>query len=212
MTLDLGVLVSGNGTNLQAILDAIAAGRLDARVRLVLSNKPQVGALERAARAGVLSRVVSHRDYPERQAFDAELVRALNEAGVQWVVLAGFMRVLTPVFLEAFKGRIINIHPSLLPAFPGLNAQRQALEYGVKVTGCTVHFVDAGVDTGPIIAQRAVPVLDADDEASLSQRIHAAEHELLVSVLIDIAAGRVRPLDTSRKPRAGESEARQGSS
>jgi phosphoribosylglycinamide formyltransferase-1 len=203
MTVDLGVLVSGNGTNLQAILDAIAGGRLDARVRLVISNKPGVGALERAARAGVPSRVIAHRDHPSREAFDRELVAALNEAGVQWIVLAGFMRVLTPVFLDAFKGRIVNIHPALLPSFPGVNAQRQALEHGVKVSGCTVHFVDAGVDTGRIIAQRAVPVLDTDDEPSLSERIHAAEHELLVSVLVDIAAGKVRPLDA---------EARQGSS
>lgn len=194
MTVDLGVLVSGNGTNLQAILDAIAAGRLDARVRLVLSNKSGVGALDRATRAGVASRVISHRDHPSREAFDHELVAALNEAGVTWIVLAGFMRVLTPVFLDAYKGRIINIHPALLPSFPGVNAQRQALEHGVKVTGCTVHFVDAGVDTGRIIAQSAVPVLDSDDEASLSQRIHAAEHELLVSVLVDVAAGKVLPL------------------
>jgi phosphoribosylglycinamide formyltransferase-1 len=199
MTVDLGVLVSGNGTNLQAILDAVADGRLDARVRLVLSNKPDVGALERARRAGVPSRVISHRDYPTREAFDRELVAALNEARVEWIVLAGFMRVLSPVFLDAYQGRIINIHPALLPAFPGVNAQRQALEYGVKVTGCTVHFVDAGVDTGRIIAQRAVPVLDSDDEASLSQRIHGAEHELLVSVLVDIAAGKVRPLDAEAR-------------
>ena len=199
MTVDLGVLVSGNGTNLQAILDAIAAGRLDARVRLVISNKPGVGALDRAARAGVPSRVIAHRDHPSREAFDRELVTALNEAGVTWIVLAGFMRVLSPVFLDAYKGRIVNIHPALLPSFPGVNAQRQALEHGVKVTGCTVHFVDAGVDTGRIIAQRAVPVLDADDEASLSQRIHAAEHELLVSVLVDIAAGKVRPLDAEAR-------------
>jgi phosphoribosylglycinamide formyltransferase-1 len=154
-----------------------------------------VGALDRAARAGVPSRVISHRDHPNREAFDRELVLALREAGVTWIVLAGFMRVLTPVFLDAYKGRIINIHPALLPSFPGVNAQRQALEHGVKVTGCTVHFVDAGVDTGRIIAQHAVPVLDSDDEASLSQRIHTAEHELLVSVLVDIASGKVRPLE-----------------
>jgi phosphoribosylglycinamide formyltransferase-1 len=212
MTVDLGVLVSGNGTNLQAILDAIAGGRLDARVRLVISNKPGVGALDRAERAGVPSRVIAHRDHPSREAFDQELVAALNEAGATWIVLAGFMRVLTPVFLDAYKGRILNIHPALLPSFPGVNAQRQALEHGVKVTGCTVHFVDAGVDTGRIIAQRAVPVLDGDDEASLSQRIHAAEHELLVSVLVDIAAGKVRPLDEPRDPRRGKPEAHQGSS
>jgi phosphoribosylglycinamide formyltransferase-1 len=187
-----GVLVSGNGTNLQAILDAIAAKRIDAKVGVVISNKPGVRALERAARAGVAHQVISHRDYPSREAFDGELVSALRAANVDWVVLAGFMRVLTPVFLDAYAGRIVNVHPALLPSFPGVNAQRQALEHGVKITGVTVHFVDSGVDTGPIIAQRAVPVLPGDDEASLSERIHAAEHELFVEVLADIADGKVR--------------------
>jgi len=120
-------------------------------------------------------------------------VRALREAGVEWVALAGFMRIVTPVFLDAFAGRIVNVHPALLPSFPGVNAQRQALEHGVKITGCTVHFVELGVDAGPIIAQRAVPVLPGDDEASLSERIHAAEHELFVEVLADIASGKVKP-------------------
>jgi len=193
VAITLGVLVSGNGTNLQAILDAIAAGRIDARVGLVISNKPGVKALERAARAGVPSVVISHREHPSREAFDAELVRALREAGVEWVALAGFMRIVTPVFLDAFAGRIVNVHPALLPSFPGVNAQRQALEHGVKITGCTVHFVELGVDAGPIIAQRAVPVLPGDDEASLSERIHAAEHELFVEVLADIASGKVKP-------------------
>lgn len=193
MTITLGVLVSGNGTNLQAILDAIAAGRLDARVALVISNKPGVPALARAERAGVPHVVISHREHPSREAFDAELVRALRGAGVEWVVLAGFMRVLSAVFLDAYAGHVINIHPALLPSFPGVDAQRQALEHGVKITGCTVHFVDSGVDTGPIIAQRAVPVLPGDDVSSLSQRIHAVEHELYVEVLSDIAAGRITP-------------------
>jgi phosphoribosylglycinamide formyltransferase-1 len=194
VAINLGVLVSGNGTNLQAILDAIAASQLDARVAIVISNKPGAFALERAARAAVPHTVISHREHASREAFDAELVRALSEAGVDWVVLAGFMRVLTSVFLDAYAGRIINIHPALLPAFPGVNAQRQALEHGVKISGCTVHFVDSGVDTGPIIAQRAVPVLPSDDEATLSQRIHVAEHELLVQVLADIADGKVTRL------------------
>lgn len=191
MTLELGVLVSGNGTNLQAILDAIASGTLDARVRLVISNKPSVTALERAARAGVPNLCIPHTAFPSREAFDEALVSALRTAGVEWVVLAGFMRVLTPVFLQAFGGKIVNIHPSLLPAFPGTNAQRQALEYGVKVSGCTVHLVDSGVDTGPIVAQRAVLVQNGDDEATLSQRIHEAEHALLVESLQALAAGRV---------------------
>jgi phosphoribosylglycinamide formyltransferase 1 len=193
VTITLGVLVSGNGTNLQAILDAIAAGRLDARVALVISNKPDVRALERAARAGIPHLTISHRDHESREAFDAELVRALGAAGVEWVALAGFMRVLTSVFLDVYGGRTVNIHPALLPSFPGVNAQRQAIEHGVKISGCTVHFVDSGVDTGRIIAQRAVPVLPGDDEAALSERIHAVEHELFVEVLADIAAGKVKP-------------------
>ncbi len=181
--LQLGVLVSGGGTNLQAILDAVERGELDADVRMVLSNRDGVYALERARKAGVPTKVISHRDFPERSAFDRALVEALRAAGVTSIALAGFMRVLTPTFLQAFPGRVINIHPALLPAFPGTHAQRQALEYGVKVAGCTVHFVDAGTDTGPIIAQTAVPVHDTDTEESLQARILTCEHELYVSVL-----------------------------
>jgi len=191
-TLDLGVLVSGNGTNLQAILDAVQERTLDAKIRLVLSNKADAFALERARKAGVETAVVSHRDYASREQFDAAIVEALKRAGAEWIVLAGFMRVLTPTFLDAFPRRIVNIHPALLPAFPGVNAQKQALEYGVKLSGCTVHFVDSGVDTGPIIAQRVVEVRDDDEEASLAERIHREEHTLLVEVLRLIAAGRVR--------------------
>jgi phosphoribosylglycinamide formyltransferase-1 len=185
--LDLGVLVSGSGTNLQAILDAVAEGRLDARVHVVVSNKPGVPALDRAQRAGVPAVVVPHRDFSSREEFDRKLVEVLRAAGVKLVVLAGFMRVLTPVFLQAFAGRVINIHPSLLPAFPGVGAQGQALAHGVKVTGCTVHYVDAGVDTGPIIAQRAVPVLDGDTVESLTARLLEQEHALMVEALNRIA-------------------------
>jgi len=195
----LGVLVSGTGSNLQAILDAIGSGALRAEVKLVLSNKPDVLALERAAKANVPARAIPHRDFSSREEFDRALVAALKEAGVEWIVLAGFMRVLTSEFLRAFGGRIINIHPALLPAFPGVNAIQQALDYGVKVTGCTVHYVDHGVDTGKIIAQRAIPVLPGDDHASLATRMHAAEHELFVSVLKEVAAGNVKPLDSSSK-------------
>lgn len=190
--LKLGVLVSGTGTNLQAILDAIAAGRLAAEVRVVVSNKAGVAALERAERAGVPARVVSHKDFPSREAFDAALVEVLRGAGVQWIVLAGFMRVLTRTFLDAFPWRVVNIHPALLPSFPGVDAQRQAFEYGVKVTGCTVHLVDEGTDTGPIIAQRAVSVLDGDDVERLRQRLLEVEHALLVEVLSRIAGGEVQ--------------------
>jgi len=202
-SLNLGVLVSGRGSNLQAILDAIAAGSLDARVRLVISNKPGAQALERAEKAGVPTRTIPHKDFASREAFDAALVEALREAGAQWIVLAGFMRLLTPTFLGAFAGRILNIHPSLLPAFPGAHAHRDAIDYGVKVTGCTVHIVDEGVDTGPIVAQRAIAVRDDDDEESLAARLLHEEHALLVEVLRWIAADRlaVEPGGDGRRPR-----------
>ncbi len=191
-TLDLGILVSGSGTNLQAILDAVAEGRLDARIRLVVSNVPGVRALERARAAAVPSTVVSHKDFSSREAFDARLASVLREAGVRWVALAGFMRVLSDTFLEHFRDRVLNIHPALLPSFPGIHAQRQALEYGAKLTGCTVHFVDAGVDTGPIILQRAVPILDTDDESTLSARILVEEHRAYVEALTLLSTERVR--------------------
>jgi phosphoribosylglycinamide formyltransferase-1 len=192
MPLELGVLVSGNGTNLQAILDAIARGTLDARVRVVISNRRDAFALERARTAGAPALAIPHGGFESREAFDRALVAALREHGVEWVVLAGFMRLLTPELLFAFRGRIVNVHPALLPAFPGTHAIRRALEAGAAVTGCTVHFVDEGVDTGTIIAQREVPILPGDDEATLTERMHTVEHELFVAVLSDIAAGKVR--------------------
>jgi phosphoribosylglycinamide formyltransferase-1 len=202
-TLDLGVLVSGTGTNLQAILDATASRALDARMRLVISNKAGALALERATRAGVPTRIIAHGDYATREDFEDALLLALREAGVEWIVLAGFMRVLTAQFVRSYQGRIVNIHPALLPSFPGTHAQRQALMYGAKVAGCTVHLVDEGVDTGPIIGQRAVPVLEDDDEESLAARILKEEHRLLVEVLQIIAAGRmvVVPREAGQRPR-----------
>ena len=191
MTLDLVVLVSGSGTNLQAILDAVAEKRLDARVRLVLSNKPGVKALDRARGHGVATRVLSHKEFATREAYDAELVKLVREAhggsAHGFVVLAGFMRILTTTFLDAFPGRVINIHPSLLPSFPGVNAQQQAVAHGVRISGCTVHLVDAGTDTGRILAQAAVPVLPGDDEHTLGARILEQEHRLLPGVLQSIA-------------------------
>lgn len=191
--LNLGVLVSGNGTNLQAILDAIERGTLLAQVKVVFSNRADAFALERARRAQVPVVVCSHRDFSSRETFDEKLVASLREHGVEWVALAGFMRILTPVFFAAYGGRTLNIHPSLLPAFPGTHAIRQALEHGVKVTGCTVHWVTEGVDAGPIIAQRAVALNADDSEETLAERIHRVEHELYVEVLAELAAGRVRP-------------------
>jgi len=187
----LGVLVSGSGTNLQAILDAIAGGRLDARVVVVISNKASAGALERATRAGVPTLTLDHKAFDGREAFDAALVDALRQHRAEWVVLAGFMRILTRVLLDAFPMRVVNIHPALLPSFPGVDAQRQAVEYGVRVTGCTVHFVDTGTDTGPIIAQRALDVLPGEDVESLKKRLLAVEHQLLPEALQWIAEGRV---------------------
>ena len=187
----LGVLVSGSGTNLQAILDAIRERTLDARLAVVVSNVPEAKALDRARAASVETVVVDHRGFADRAAFDAAVVEVLRARGVELVVLAGFMRLLTPVLLDAFPLRIVNVHPALLPAFPGIHGQRQALEYGVRVAGCTVHFVDRGTDTGPIIAQATVPVLDDDDEPALTARILAKEHELLPRVLQWVADGRV---------------------
>ncbi|MSM38370.1 MAG: phosphoribosylglycinamide formyltransferase [Geobacter sp.] len=174
----VGVLVSGNGTNLQSIIDRIESGELLARIACVISNKADAFALERARRHSIPAIHLDHRQYQNREAYDAALVTTLGTHGVELVVLAGFMRILTPVIIDAFPNRIMNIHPALLPAFPGLHAQQQALDYGVKVSGCTVHFVDAGCDTGPIIIQAVVPVVEGDTEDSLSQRIHKEEHRI----------------------------------
>lgn len=187
----LGVLVSGRGSNLQSILDAVASRTLDARVAVVISNVDKVAALDRAHKAGVEALVIDHRLFENRQAFDAAVVSVLRSRGVDLVVLAGFMRLVTDALLDAFPMRIVNVHPALLPAFPGVNGAKQALDYGVRAAGCTVHFVDRGTDSGPIIAQAAVPVLDGDTESTLSERILAREHELLPRVLQWIAEGRV---------------------
>src|SRR5689334_15747583 len=162
MTLDLGVLISGRGSNLAAILEAIAAGTLDARVRVVISNKAAAGGLEIARAAGIPAVVIPHGEHPDRASFDAGVVAALREAGAACVVLAGFMRLVTPVLLDAFPYRVVNIHPSLLPAFPGVDAQAQALAYGARITGCTVHLVGGGTGPGPIIWPAAGPVVEAD--------------------------------------------------
>jgi phosphoribosylglycinamide formyltransferase-1 len=158
----------------------------------VISNIASAGGLDRAKASGVPSIVVDHREYVSRREFDAKIVQILEQHGVEYVVLAGFMRVLTEKLLDSFPMRIVNIHPSLLPAFPGINAQSQAFTYGVRVTGCTVHFVDGGTDTGPIIAQCAVPVLPDDTDEKLRKRILVQEHKLLVDVLQWIAEGRVQ--------------------
>lgn len=189
--MDLGILISGRGSNLEAILTAIDDGTLAARARLVLSNRPGAPGLEIARRHGVPTAVVPHAGQASRGAFDALLVEELRAAGVTTVALAGFDRIVSRTLIEAFPGGVVNIHPALLPSFPGLHAQRQALEYGVRVTGVTVHFVDEQMDHGPIIAQAAVPVREDDDEESLSARILAEEHRLYPAALQRLARGMV---------------------
>jgi len=169
-------LVSGRGSNFQAIAEAIRTGHIPARIGVLISNVPDAGALRYAAEAGIAAVVLDHRGYPTRDAHEEAMERALRDAGTDLVCAAGYMRIIGERLIRAYPGAIMNIHPALLPAFPGLHAQRQALAYGVKVSGCTVHFVDEGMDTGPVILQRAVPVLPNDDEASLSARILAEEH------------------------------------
>lgn len=189
--LRLGVLASGGGSNLQAIIDHCRDGRLAAEIAVVIANNPAAGALERAQTAGIAARCINHRDYRDREAFDTALVAALRAAGVELVVLAGFMRIITPVMIDAFPQRIINIHPALLPAFPGLHVQQQALDYGARFAGCTVHFVDGGVDTGPIIIQAVVPVLPGDTVDTLTARILEQEHRVYPRAIQLIAEGRV---------------------
>jgi phosphoribosylglycinamide formyltransferase 1 len=190
--LKAGVLISGRGSNLQALLDACAAAEFPAEIALVISNRPDAPGLDRARRVGVAARVIEHRKYPGREAFDAALDEALRTAGVELVCLAGFMRVLAPGFVAAWRDRLINVHPSLLPAFRGLHTHERVLAAGVRITGCTVHFVRAEVDAGPIIVQAAVPVLPGDDADTLSARVLAAEHRCYPLALRLVAQRRVR--------------------
>ena len=195
----LGVLASGGGTNLQAILDACATGRIDARVAVVLSNLPGAGALTRAEKAGVATEVLPSKGVSDRVAYDAKLAERLQGHGVDLVCLAGYMRIVTPAFLRAFgptpstRGcpRVVNVHPGLLPSFPGLHAQKQTLDYGARFAGCTVHFVDEGTDTGPIVVQAIVPVLPDDTEETLAARILVQEHRLYPQAIQWFAQGRL---------------------
>ena len=178
MQRNIGVLISGRGSNLQAIIDAVQDGRLVARIALVISNRPDAYGLERARQAGIETLVRDHKAWPSREAYEAVLVEDLRARNVQLVCLAGFMRLLGATFVDAFPTRILNIHPALLPSFPGLHAQRQALEHGVKFSGATVHVVDTNLDAGPIVMQAVVPVFTDDTEDSLSARILAEEHRI----------------------------------
>lgn len=174
----LGVLISGRGSNLKAIIDAIAEGRLDARIAVVISNIAGAPGLEHARKAGIETMVLSHRAYSSREDYDRALVKVLDDRGVGLVCLAGFMRLLSPAFVDAFPSRILNIHPSLLPRYPGLHPQQQALDDGASVSGATVHFVNKRLDAGPIVLQREVPVLPGDTEGTLADRILQVEHAL----------------------------------
>ena len=188
----LGVLCSGRGTDLQSIIDAIGRGEVNAEIAVVLADKPEAFALERAKRAGIKAVCVNRKQYDGREPFEKALIAELEEAGVTLVVLAGFMRILTPVFVHHFAGRIMNIHPALLPSFPGAHAHRDVLAYGVKVSGCTVHFVDEGTDSGPIILQAAVPVLDGDTEETLGARVLEQEHIIYPQAIQLYCEGRLQ--------------------
>ncbi|MBR5734166.1 MAG: phosphoribosylglycinamide formyltransferase [Desulfovibrionaceae bacterium] len=189
--LKAAILASGNGTNAQRFFDMAAEGTLDIDIRLVLCNRPGAGVLERAKKAGVPSLCLDHKTFPSREAFDQAMIRAIREAGADTIVLAGYMRLLTNAFLQAFPGRIINIHPALLPSFPGLDGVGDAAAYGVKITGCTVHFVDEIMDHGEVIIQAAMPHAAGEPVEDLRMRIHAAEHRIYPQALQWLSEGRI---------------------
>lgn len=179
-TLKLGVMASGSGSNFEAIALAIKEGNLNAKVELLIYNNPEAAVKKRAQKYEIPSLLLNHRDYPNRQALDQAIVDEFRSRGVEWVIMAGWMRIVTNVLLEAFPRRVINIHPSLLPSFKGINAVEQALQARVKITGCTVHLVDLEVDSGPILVQAAVPILPDDTPETLHQRIQVQEHRILI--------------------------------
>lgn len=191
LTQRLGILLSGRGSNFIAIADNVAAGKLPAEIAVVISNRPDAPGLKEAERRGLDARLIPSRGL-EREQYDRQVVEVLREKQVGLVCLAGFMRLLSPYFVSQFPSRILNIHPSLLPAFPGLEAQRQAWEYGVQITGCTVHFVDENLDAGPVVLQKAVPVLEADTVESLSARILEEEHRIYSEAICRVLSGCLR--------------------
>ena len=189
--LPIAVLISGSGTNLQSMIDAIAANRLDAKIEVVLSNRADAFGLARAKKHGIATEVLDHKAFPSREAYDQAVVDLLCARGVQLVALAGFMRLLSPIFVTAFSNRIMNIHPALLPSFPGLHVQKKALEHGVRFSGCTVHFVNEECDEGPIIIQAVVPVFPDDTEEQLAERILKQEHRIYPRAIQLYAEGRL---------------------
>ncbi|MBF0213273.1 MAG: phosphoribosylglycinamide formyltransferase [Magnetococcales bacterium] len=190
--LSVGVLISGSGSNLQALIDRIADGSVPARIALVISNRADAFGLQRARLAGIPTRVIDHREFPDRVSFDRTMIAALQESGVELVCLAGFMRVLTADFIRAFEGRLLNIHPALLPAFPGLHVQQRAIDAGARFSGATVHFVTEEVDAGPIVIQAVVPILDHDDAQTLAARILKQEHRIYPLAVLWFAQGRLQ--------------------
>jgi phosphoribosylglycinamide formyltransferase-1 len=198
----LGILLSGRGSNFMAIADNVAAGRIPAEIAIVISNRPNAPGLAEAERRGLPTRMIPSKGL-EREQYDRQVVEVLQEKQVDLVCLAGFMRLLSPYFVSAFPNRILNIHPSLLPAFPGLDAQRQALEYGVKLTGCTVHFVDENLDAGPVVIQSAVSVVDDDTPETLSARILKEEHRIYSEAINIVLSGGWR-IEGRRVVRTGQ--------
>lgn len=189
------ILISGRGSNMQAMLKVVAAERWPAQIAAVISNQPTAAGLDVARAAGIATSAVNHRDYPDREQFDAALAELIDQHSPDLIVLAGFMRILTPGFVNRYFGRLINIHPSLLPSFPGLHTHQQAIDAGVKVHGATVHFVTAELDHGPIIAQAAVPVLDDDTEDTLAARVLEQEHRIYPQAVRDLMSGTLKLVD-----------------
>ncbi|WP_446424427.1 phosphoribosylglycinamide formyltransferase [Mailhella sp.] len=210
MTLKLGILASGSGTNAQAMIDAVESGRLDAEIRIIIANRPGAKVLERAAKHGIPHLCIDHKEFADRESFDLRMVEELNKAGVDTVALAGYMRLVTPAFLDAFPDRVLNIHPAILPAFPGTHGARDAWQYGAKFSGCTVHIVNPVMDGGPIIVQAILPVRQEEDDEQLLDRIHVFEHRIYVQALQWLAEGRLRlegrrmMLDPADRPLASQ--------
>jgi len=175
---NIGVLVSGSGTNLQAIIEAIEAGKIEGKICIVISDNPDAYAIKRAKKYNIKTQYINYKEFSNREEYDKKIISVLKEKDCDLVVLAGYMKILTPCFINVYKNKIMNIHPALLPSFPGLHVQKKAIDHGVKVSGCTVHFVDEGLDSGPIIIQQVVEVKDDDTEESLAERILREEHRI----------------------------------
>ena len=189
--INIGVLASGRGTNLQAIIEAVKENKIEGRIGIVISDSRDAFALKRAKQNNIETQYINFKSFKDREDYDKKIMECLKEKNVDLVVLAGYMRILSPFFINAYKNKIMNIHPALLPSFPGLHVQRQAVEYGVKVSGCTVHFVDEGLDSGPIIIQRAVEVKEDDTEETLTKRILKEEHQIYPQAIQLFSQGRL---------------------